>query len=159
MMLSPQEINKLYKRFKKLDRESTGELRPEDFYDIPALAQNPLIQRVIAIFDKDGNRRISFVEFIKGLETFSAGASDESKLRFAFRVYDTDDDGAISGTDLYIILKLMVGSNLTDAQLRQLVERTLKKADTDLDGRISFEEFCNVVRPLDVSKKLTLTYE
>ena len=159
MMFSPQEINKLYKRFKMLDREGNGELRPEDFYDIPALAQNPLIQRVITIFAKERNGRVSFVQFIKGLEIFSAGASEQEKLQFAFRVYDTDDDGIISAGDLFLILKLMVGSNLSDAQLHQLVDRTMKKADLNVDGRISFDEFVAMVHNLDVAKKLTLTYE
>ena len=38
----------------------------------------------------------------------------------------------------------MVGNNLTDTQLQQLVDRTIIKADTDFDGKISFEEFCVV---------------
>ena len=36
----------------------------------------------------------------------------------------------------------MVGNNLNDVQLQQLVDRTIIKADTDFDGKISFSEFC-----------------
>lgn len=39
---------------------------------------------------------------------------------------------------------MMVGNNLNDVQLQQLVDRTIIKADTDFDGKISFEEFCTV---------------
>ena len=39
---------------------------------------------------------------------------------------------------------MMVGNNLNDVQLQQLVDRTIIKADTDFDGKISFEEFCMV---------------
>jgi len=54
---------------------------------------------------------------------------------------------------------MMVGNNLTDVQLQQLVDRTIIKADLDGDGMISFPEFCAMVKNLDVAKKLTLTYE
>ena len=42
------------------------------------------------------------------------------------------------------MLKMMVGNNLNDVQLQQLVDRTIIKADEDFDGKISFEEFCKV---------------
>lgn len=43
------------------------------------------------------------------------------------------------------VLKMMVGNNLTDVQLQQLVDRTIVRADDDFDGRISFLEFKKVV--------------
>jgi serine/threonine-protein phosphatase 2B regulatory subunit len=39
---------------------------------------------------------------------------------------------------------MMVGNNLNDIQLQQLVDRTIIKADEDYDGKISFSEFCKV---------------
>lgn len=39
---------------------------------------------------------------------------------------------------------MMVGSNLKDTQLQQIVDKTIIYADKDNDGKISFEEFCNV---------------
>lgn len=38
----------------------------------------------------------------------------------------------------------MVGSNLKDTQLQQIVDKTILFADKDEDGKISFEEFCSV---------------
>ena len=51
---------------------------------------------------------------------------------------------------------MMVGSNLNDTQLQQLVDWTIIKADKDLDGMISFEEFCEMVKDLDVVERLTI---
>ena len=158
-IFSPKEINKLYKRFSKLDKEKKGEINIEEFYDIPALAQNPLVQRVMRTFDKNKDGKLSFLEFINGLAVLSTGASEEDKLRFSFKIYDNDDDGYISSNDLYTVLKMMVGNNLTDNQLQQLVDRTIMKADEDKDGKISFEEFKKMVKNLDIVTKLTLTYE
>ena len=42
------------------------------------------------------------------------------------------------------VLKMMVGTNLKDVQLQQIVDKTILIADTDGDGKISFEEFSAV---------------
>ena len=39
----------------------------------------------------------------------------------AFKVYDMDRDGFISNGELFIVLKMMVGNNLKDQQLQQVV--------------------------------------
>ncbi len=57
------------------------------------------------------------------------GTDDEKKLQFAFNIYDMDKDGFISNGQLFTVLKMMVGNNLTDLQLQQLVDRTIIKAD------------------------------
>lgn len=38
----------------------------------------------------------------------------------------------------------MVGNNLKDTQLQQIVDKTILFADKDEDGKINFEEFCSV---------------
>ena len=40
---------------------------------------------------------------------------------------------------------MMVGTNLKDTQLQQIVDRTILLADTDEDGKLSFEEFSKAV--------------
>ena len=77
-------------------------------------------------------------------------------MRFAFQIYDINNDGYISIGELFTVLKMMVGNNLSDVQLQQLVDRTIIKADKDLDGKISFEEFADMVKDLDVIEKLTI---
>ncbi len=62
----------------------------------------------------------------------------------AFKIYDIDKDGYISNGELFQVLKMMVGNNLKDTQLQQIVDKTIMFADKDEDGKISFEEFCVV---------------
>ena len=78
------------------------------------LAQNPLVKRVIAVLDKNKDGTISFLEFVQGLNSLSAGADNEEKLRFAFQIYDINNDGFISNGELFTVLKMMVGTNLND---------------------------------------------
>jgi serine/threonine-protein phosphatase 2B regulatory subunit len=63
---TPKDIKRLYKKFSKLDTDKSGELEPSEFFDVPALSQNPLVKRVISIFDKNRDGKISFSEFITG---------------------------------------------------------------------------------------------
>jgi len=60
-------------------------------------------------------------------------------LTVAFKVYDMDRDGYISNGELFAVLKMMVGSNLKDAQLQQIVDKTIINADKDGDGKINYE--------------------
>ncbi|XP_032164070.1 calcineurin subunit B type 2 [Mustela erminea] len=153
---SSDEIKRLSKRFKKLDLDRSGSLSVEEFLSLPELHQNPLVQRVIDIFDTDGNGEVDFKEFVLGTSQFSVRGDEEEKLRFAFSIYDIDKDGYISNGELFQVLKLMVGDNLEDWQLQQLVDKTIIVLDRDGDGKISFEEFSAVVRGLDVHKKLVV---
>jgi len=141
----PEEIKRLGKRFKKLDLDNNGALSVEEFMSLPELQQNPLVQRVIDIFDEDGNGEVDFKEFIQGVSQFSVKGDKSSKLKFAFKIYDMDNDGYISNGELFQVLKMMVGSNLKDTQLQQIVDKTILFADKDEDGKINFEEFCEVV--------------
>lgn len=112
---------------------------------------------MIAIFDEDGGGDVDFQEFVTGLSAFSSKGNKDEKLRFAFKVYDIDRDGYISNGELFIVLKMMVGNNLKDVQLQQIVDKTIMEADKDQDGKISFEEFKDMVENTDVSLSMTLS--
>ncbi|KAF9198433.1 Calcineurin subunit B [Haplosporangium sp. Z 27] len=116
-----EEIQRLYKRFMKLDKDGSGSIDKEEFLAIPQIATIPLASRL-----------------------------------FAIMVYDMDRDGFISNGELFLVLKMMVGTNLKDNQLQQIVDKTIMEADKDMDGKISFEEFCGAVENTDVAKQMTL---
>merc|ERR1711879_353288 len=135
------ELHKLHRRFQKLDKDGSGSISADEFLSIPELAGNPLLSRIIAIFD-----------------TFTNRDNLEGKLRFTFQVYDIDNDGFISNGELFQVLKMMVGSNLTDAQLQNIVDKTILEADEDKDGKISYEEFVKLITNTEeLGAKLTIT--
>ena len=150
------EVDRLRKRFMKLDKDNSGTIERDEFLSLPQVSSNPLATRMIAIFDEDGGGDVDFQEFVSGLSAFSSKGNKEEKLRFAFKVYDIDRDGYISNGELFIVLKMMVGSNLKDQQLQQIVDKTIMEADLDRDGKISFEEFTRMVENTDVSMSMTL---
>ncbi|KAI3623706.1 CNB1 [Malassezia furfur] len=153
---SAPEIQRLKKRFLKLDRDGSGCIDRDEFLQIPAIANNPLAHRLISIFDADGGGSVDFQEFVHGLSVFSSQGSREEKMHFVFKVYDMDRDGYISNGELFLVLKMMVGGNLKDQQLQQIVDKTIMEADKNGDGKLDFSEFLDMVNNTDVAKQLTL---
>ena len=54
---------------------------------------------------------------------------------------------------------MMVGGNLKDTELQQLVDRTIIQADKDYDGMISFKEFCEAIKNVNIGETLKLQLE
>eukprot|EP00397_Hematodinium_sp_SG-2012_P054011 GEMP01064842.1.p1 GENE.GEMP01064842.1~~GEMP01064842.1.p1 ORF type:complete len:193 (+),score=12.50 GEMP01064842.1:53-580(+) len=151
-----RDIKRLYNRFRALDQDRNGQLDPSEILGVAELTENPLVQRVISVFDVDGNGTVSFIEFLVGLAKLAAGTSEEQKLSFAFGIYDVNKDGYISNGDLFHVMKMMVGDNLTDQQLQQLVDRQIVTADKDGDGMLNFEEFKLAVKNIGVAEQLSI---
>lgn len=61
-----QKIKRLSKSFRKLDIDRSQTLTAEELMAVPGLQANPLVQRVIEIFDKDQSGGVDFVEFLEG---------------------------------------------------------------------------------------------
>ncbi|KIO22982.1 hypothetical protein M407DRAFT_27487 [Tulasnella calospora MUT 4182] len=133
---------------------------------------------MIEIFDDDGGGTIDFQEFVGGLRP-SAVEKDERRSydvsqasfpsyrafidergtlpqKVAFKVYDIDRGGYISNGERFFVLKMMVGNNLKDTQLQQIVDKTVMEADKDGDGRWNFGEFTQMVAKTDTVKQMTL---
>lgn len=54
---------------------------------------------------------------------------------------------------------MMVGDNLNDVQLQQIVDKTILEGDEDKDGRISFDEFKAMITNMDdIHEKMSLTW-
>eukprot|EP01128_Nolandella_sp_AFSM9_P009313 TRINITY_DN5916_c0_g1_i1.p1 TRINITY_DN5916_c0_g1~~TRINITY_DN5916_c0_g1_i1.p1 ORF type:complete len:180 (+),score=50.58 TRINITY_DN5916_c0_g1_i1:109-648(+) len=152
------EIKQLYQRFKKLDRDDKGSISADEFLSIPELAMNPLVMRVIDLFDKNGDDQINFKMFIETLSVFSTSATQEEKMKFAFSIYDTSGDGYLDDDELYQVLKVMVGNNLPDFQLRSICKNVIVEADEDGDGLLSYEEFADALVNFDIPTALSINF-
>ena len=115
--------------------------------ELRGLKANPLLERVLDVFDENKDGEIQFTEFITALSIFNQRGNDDAKLRckywslllfeafgkrahlsykillfllssiVALQIYDIDNDGYISNGELFIVLKKMVGKNLSDEQV------------------------------------------
>jgi len=154
------ELKRLFRKFKRLDTDKSGSLSVSEFLAIPELEHNPLVRRVVSTFDRDHSGEVDFKEFIEAITLFVRKDDVKNlneKYEFTFKIYDVDGDGYISNADLFYVLKAMVGNNLNEVQLQQLVDRTIIKGDIDKDGKLSYNEYVNMVKNTDIEEKLQIT--
>jgi calcineurin B family protein 1 len=125
--------------------------------------------RIVQAFfaETDGyEERLNFRQFMRVLARFRPTKknrenklnSREDKLRFAFKMYDLDDDQKISREELLSVLHMMVGSNISTEQLSNIADRTIMEADKDGDQCITFEEFCKTLERTDVEEKMSIRF-
>ncbi len=108
-----------------------------------------LARRVLAAFDLDGDGVIQKTEFLEGVRKLCL-ASDTDKLMFAFRLHDHDGDGTLSRDELFRMIAIGLAENDVAERATQppdaLAKVLFNAADTNKDGKVSFEEFEAVVR-------------
>ena len=155
------ELRRLYRRFKKLSSIAKSDAADEELEDLAELASNPVLQRLLQIFNKFDNEETQFAQFVATLAILSDKGSQESKLKFAFQIYDIDGDGFITNGELFNVLKMIIGNSFSDDQLQQVVDKTIIEADKDRDGKISYEEFCGIVlkNSENITEKLTINWQ
>jgi predicted ferric reductase/Ca2+-binding EF-hand superfamily protein len=106
-----------------------------------------LARRVMAGFDRDGDGLLRREEFLEGVRQLVLGPP-EDRLRFAFRLHDEDGDGNLDRGELTRMITLALAEDdLTTqgAEVERLVTRLVASADTDGDGRLSFDEFAQAL--------------
>ena len=112
-------------RFKKLDLDRSGTLSVGEFLSVPELKENPLVKRVVNVFDADHSGEVDFKEFVKGLAMFAVKTTEkEKKLRFMFNIYDMDEDGYISNGELFKVATSNVYFSTSHNQCCQQNKRT-----------------------------------
>ena len=146
-----QEILALYKRFQSLDRSKTGSLTRKELELIPELSMSPMCGRLIALMERGSSSAgVDFKQFVAALTRFHPRASDDERLAVMFECYDVDGDGFISEEDLTRVLRMLVGANLSESELHQIVRKSLDEAlgeaSLDRENRgLTLKEFRTVL--------------
>eukprot|EP00483_Globobulimina_turgida_P003408 UN03414 len=158
---SPAEIKKLYKRFHHLDRSHSGFLTQNEMQLIPELSLNPLCNRVIELFDASSTNQINFRDFVRTLWIFSAKAPKQLKLRFAFEIFDVDNDGKISESDLYYVMTIMVGKQYPTQKLSQIVSQLIQSGQGQLDNKkeyLTFPQLTKCIGEEQIVAKMSIPF-
>ncbi|RNA13593.1 calcineurin B homologous 1 [Brachionus plicatilis] len=164
---SPNQIKRLYNRFTALDKDKAGYLTRNDLLRIPELHVNPLCDRIIEVLIDDHGKdgKLNFRQFAQVFSTFRREKNEnnnlnskENKLKFLFGIYDRDKDNKINKSELLGILKMLVGSNIPEEQMNAIAERTITELDENGDLVITFEEFCDTLKKIDVDEKMSMKF-
>eukprot|EP00245_Coleochaete_scutata_P005456 TRINITY_DN19013_c0_g1_i1.p1 TRINITY_DN19013_c0_g1~~TRINITY_DN19013_c0_g1_i1.p1 ORF type:complete len:176 (+),score=41.49 TRINITY_DN19013_c0_g1_i1:68-595(+) len=142
---SQREIVSLYERFCALDRNGKGYISGDEFMAVPEFALNPLSQRLLRLFEG-----VNFKDFVAILSAFSTSGSADDKIKFIFRVYDSDGNGKVSRADILVVLRDLSGSFLTEEQRQQVVTRALEEAGFAQDCVLTLADFKKVLSHADL---------
>jgi len=145
-----KEIEQWYKGFQK--DCPTGSLDKDEFCKIykqffPFGDPTIFAQHVFNVFDADKNGQIEFKEFICALSVTSRGHLDE-KLKWAFQLYDIDNDGSITYDEMLQIVESiykmtgdMVKLPSDEDTPEKRVLKIFRNMDKDQDEQLTFDEF------------------
>ncbi|CAN6303766.1 unnamed protein product [Urochloa humidicola] len=138
--LTEEQIAEFKEVFNLYDKDGDGFITSEELGTVmKSLGENfneSQLKAMIKAVDADGTGTIDFHKFLNLMAHKLKNTDLEEKLREAFDVIDKDQDGYISATELRQVMTNL-GEKVTD----QEVEEMMREADTDGDGRVSFEEF------------------
>eukprot|EP01114_Cavostelium_apophysatum_P014696 TRINITY_DN3873_c0_g1_i1.p1 TRINITY_DN3873_c0_g1~~TRINITY_DN3873_c0_g1_i1.p1 ORF type:complete len:180 (+),score=41.93 TRINITY_DN3873_c0_g1_i1:197-736(+) len=142
-----KEIQKLFENFRAISSSNIddGVIDQAEFQQALGLKDSMFAGRLFRIFDDNDDKGINFREFVTGFSVLCPKGTLDEKLRFSFRLYDIDGDGFIDKEELYNMLKASLFENfvleLSEGQMRALVDQTFAEVDVNGDGKISFDEY------------------
>lgn len=97
--------------------------------------------RIARMMTQDMGEVVDFKLFVETISLFSDRLNPEEKLRYFFRLYDMDGDGFVGEGELFVMLRILVGGSLNDAQVQSIVDQVIQQTDKDRDGKLNFREF------------------
>eukprot|EP01053_Blabericola_migrator_P002976 Blabericola_migrator_1__2975@NODE_185_length_11802_cov_66_327567_g160_i0_p3_GENE_NODE_185_length_11802_cov_66_327567_g160_i0NODE_185_length_11802_cov_66_327567_g160_i0_p3_ORF_typecomplete_len598_score104_86Pkinase/PF00069_25/4_2e71Pkinase_Tyr/PF07714_17/3_8e41EFhand_7/PF13499_6/1_5e09EFhand_7/PF13499_6/5_7e07EFhand_6/PF13405_6/0_0031EFhand_6/PF13405_6/1_7e02EFhand_6/PF13405_6/1_7e06EFhand_6/PF13405_6/10Kinaselike/PF14531_6/1_1e13Kinaselike/PF14531_6/1_2e03EFhand_11/PF08976_11/2_4e06EFhand_11/PF0 len=132
---SNDEVQGLYKEFKKLDKDRTGAIRLDQL--VSALMEHLHMTdkeaiRVFEKIDQTGNREVQYTEFLAAT-LHAKMLTDETWTREAFERMDVDRDGVISLSDLRQVL----GETFNGVPIQEIMDRCASPSKSTL----TFDEF------------------
>lgn len=102
--------------------KSARTLTKNDILNTKSIKDNPL---AILIIKKYINSEVFDGEnLVKDILEFCTATSQDDKLKFVFRVYDSDGDGLISNMELFEMLKVLNKGILDDWKIQNIVDKT-----------------------------------
>ena len=153
-----EEINFLFKIFAPHAIIPTGNQGMEAYraslvrlVECPEIMVLPLIHRILVIYNADKSGAVSFMEFSMAMRALSLRSTLKEKLQFTFKLYDTDNQGAIDPTEMFELLRMILGRAHSDTHLQTIVDSYLNRFPKGL----TFDIFCQMFDVSDLSK-LTL---
>jgi NADPH oxidase 5 len=105
-------------------------------------------RRVLRAFDREERGSVDTEAFLASVRALVAGGERE-RLEFAFRLLDDDADGSISESELLRMIAISSADDEGGSRARttdELTSALFRAADSDGDGRLSFDELVGVVR-------------
>ncbi|KAL5263248.1 hypothetical protein ACHWQZ_G008584 [Mnemiopsis leidyi] len=169
-----REVLHVHKRFAELAPEKVKQhgrnptLTKEEILLLPELAANPFKERILEVFSDAGDGNMNFEQFLDMMSQLSSKAPLETKIDFAFKIYDFNEDGQICENDLQKVILFLVqpavtGATLTSDERNQVIKNkscrvSNKKEETVLTEKEISAIVRNVINEMDMDDDGSISY-
>ncbi|XP_071345533.1 guanylyl cyclase-activating protein 2-like [Trachinotus anak] len=112
-------------------------------------SESVYMDSIFRAFDMNHDNTMDFLEYVAALHLVLRGKL-EDKLRWSFKVFDSDDNGRLDRQELQkivkIIYKIKKGSVSDETEIANLTpeqacDRIFQEVDVNSDGQITLDEF------------------
>ena len=139
--LTEDEVLEIKEAFDLFDTDKSGEIDVNELkqalLNLGLDTKTQTLQNMLADIDKNGDANIDFDEFINMMTAKMSDKDTREDLEKVFELFLGDDDtDKIELKHLKRVCKEL-NENMSDEELNEMIVR----ADTDRDGKVSFEEF------------------
>ena len=144
--LTEDEVMEIKEAFDLFDNDKSGEIDTDELKqalsNLGIDAKNQTLQNMINDIDKNQSGTIDFDEFI---DMMTAKMSDKDTREDLTKVFDLflGDDEKADKSELKHLKRvdMELNENMSEDELNEMITR----ADTDRDGKVSFDEFYNIM--------------
>ncbi|KAF7664363.1 hypothetical protein LDENG_00179090 [Lucifuga dentata] len=138
--LKPRNIEKVLQEYGNRARKMDGDKLSLDgfahYLDVPV---SDMLRDMFALFDEHEENFIDVREYVIALSVVCRPAKTLETMKLAFKMFEAEEDGAITEMELAIILKTALG--IADLSMSQL----FAAIDTEDTGKIKFDKFRSFV--------------
>ena len=144
--LTEDEVMEIKEAFDLFDTDKSGEIDTDELKqalsNLGIDAKNQTLQNMINDIDKNASGTIDFDEFIDMMTAKMSDKDTREDLKKVFDLFIGDDERAdkIELKHLKRVAKEL-NENMSEDELNEMIIR----ADTDRDGKVSFDEFYNIM--------------
>ncbi|CAJ1373950.1 unnamed protein product [Effrenium voratum] len=127
----PSHVQFLRKKFLEATGDGEEELDKMGFFRLFAELQDmpsSVSESAFRMFDADGSGKLNFKEFCCALALCcQLMSSEDEKIRFVFDMFDTNDDGLLSTSEVRQLVEALREEKSTDEAIRQAGHRSSRR--------------------------------
>lgn len=147
--VTSEDVMQIKKTFELFDSDGSGEIDTNEFKDalqkMEIDPKNPVLQEMLADVDRNQSGTIDFNEYVDmmtgNIQACDADTKENLAKVFAY-LKPSEEDEKLDFNGLKQICKdLGLAEEISDDELNEMIVR----ADTDRDGRVSFDEFFTIM--------------